>query len=325
MSKLLVVMYHYVRNLNESRYPEIKGLDVKLFEEQLLYLKKNYNIISMEEVLEYYKTQKELPSKAVLLTFDDGYKDHYTYVLPVLMKLNIKGCFYIPTKSFKKKEVLDVNKIHFILASEKDKDKIIQEIFRELSKYRDEYNLESNEFYYNKLCKESRFDTGEVIFIKRLLQVELPEKVRYLITNNLFKKFVNVDEKAFWEELYLTKDQINMMKKCGMHIGSHGYDHYWLNSLTKEKQKSEIKKSLETLKEIGIDIENWTCCYPYGGYNEETIEILSEFGCKLGLTTEVRVANLDLDNKFKIPRLDTNDLPKDKSYLVNDDIWYEKI
>lgn len=325
MNKLTIVMYHYVRNLNESRYPEIKGLDIKLFEEQLVYLQKNYNIVSMEEVLEFYSKGKNLPPKACLLTFDDGYKDHYTYVFPLLMKMNIKGCFYIPAKSFEQKKVLDVNKIHFILASEEDKGKIVYKIFKELDKYREEYNLKSNEFYYDKLCKKSRFDTGEVIFIKRLLQVELPEKVRNLIVDNLFKKIVKIEERIFWEELYLSKDQINVMKECGMHIGSHSYDHYWLNSLTKEKQKSELKKSLEILSEIGIDIDNWTCCYPYGGYNQDTIEVLSELGCKLALTTDVKIADLNSDDKFKIPRLDTNDLPKEKEYLAENDIWYKKI
>ena len=47
--KVTVVMYHYVRDLKNSKYPNIKGLDIKLFNEQILYLKKNYNVISMEE------------------------------------------------------------------------------------------------------------------------------------------------------------------------------------------------------------------------------------------------------------------------------------
>lgn len=36
MGKLFVVMYHYTRDLKHSRYPEIKGLDVSLFREQLI-------------------------------------------------------------------------------------------------------------------------------------------------------------------------------------------------------------------------------------------------------------------------------------------------
>ena len=39
-------MYHYVRDLRNSRYPDIKGLDIDLFKEQVDYMRKNYNIIT---------------------------------------------------------------------------------------------------------------------------------------------------------------------------------------------------------------------------------------------------------------------------------------
>ena len=48
---LTVVMYHYVRDLKHSRYPAIKGLDVNLFKEQVLFLKKHYNFVTVEEVI----------------------------------------------------------------------------------------------------------------------------------------------------------------------------------------------------------------------------------------------------------------------------------
>ena len=35
MNNLTIVMYHYVRDLKNSRYPDIKGLDVSLFKEQI--------------------------------------------------------------------------------------------------------------------------------------------------------------------------------------------------------------------------------------------------------------------------------------------------
>lgn len=42
--KLTVVMYHYVRDLQNSRYPQIKGCDVRLFKEQIKFLQKHYNL-----------------------------------------------------------------------------------------------------------------------------------------------------------------------------------------------------------------------------------------------------------------------------------------
>ena len=50
-NKLYVVMYHYVRDLSHSRYPQIKGLDLLLFREQIKYLKEVFHVITMEEVI----------------------------------------------------------------------------------------------------------------------------------------------------------------------------------------------------------------------------------------------------------------------------------
>lgn len=179
-------MYHYVRDLKHSRYPDIKGLDISLFYEQIEYLKKHYHLITMGMLIDSIENNSSLPDKSVLLSFDDAYSDHFKYVFPFLDKHKIQGSFFPPVKAITEHTVLDVNKIHFILASENDKSKIISEIKNELDKFRKDYNLESYSFYYDKLAQATRFDSSDVIFIKRLLQVELEESLRKIITNSLF-------------------------------------------------------------------------------------------------------------------------------------------
>lgn len=317
-------MYHYVRDLENSRYPGIKGLDVNLFREQVEFLEKNYNFVRIEEVIEHYNGGEKLPKHPVLLTFDDAYADHFTYVFPILEHKHIQGCFYPPVKAVTEHTVLDVNKIHFILASTPVEmlNQLIDEIKLMLDRYREEYHLESFEYYFDKLAIANRFDPKEVIFVKRLLQVELNENLRRKMTDELFTKIVGFDESSFSRELYMSIDQIKCMVDCGMHIGSHGYDHYWLSSLPKERQEFEIKKSIVFIDAVGGDKNNWTICYPYGDYDQATIELLKENGCKLGLTTKVDVADLDAsaDMLFTLPRLDTNDLPKDRNAEMNK--WY---
>jgi peptidoglycan/xylan/chitin deacetylase (PgdA/CDA1 family) len=107
-----------------------------------------------------------------------------------------------------------------------------------------------------------------------------------------------------------------------MHIGSHGYDHYWLGSLSKEKQQEEIDRSLDFLKLTGADMNRWTMCYPYGNYNDDTLDILNNTGCRLALTTKTDVADLHSYKRFELPRLDTNEIPKQATAETNH--WYEK-
>lgn len=322
--KLTVVMYHYVRDLKYSRYPNIKGLDIALFKEQIAYLKKHYHFVTAEEVINAYSNKIQLPKHSVLLTFDDAYSDHFANVFPLLEKEKIQGAFYPPVKAVMEHTVLDVNKIHFILASTPEEriSVLLDEIRLLLDKYREEYNLLSFDEYFNELAVANRFDTKEVIFVKRLLQVKLDERLRKIMTDILFRKIVGMDEAAFSRELYMSMDQIRCMVDCGMHIGSHGYDHYWLGSLPKVKQEFEIKKSIDFIISVGGDINNWSICYPYGDYNGDTIGLLKENGCKLGLTTRVDIASLnDTGDAFlKLPRLDTNDLPKSVNAETN--TWY---
>lgn len=323
--KLTVVMYHYVRDLKNSRYPEIKGCDVSLFCEQIQFIKKHYTPVTIEQVLESQQKNEALPNHAILLTFDDAYRDHFEYAFPILYHEHIQGVFFPPVKAVTEHTVLDVNKVHFILASTPSEKlpALLDELKRLVNLNKDEFNLEPFESYFERLAVANRFDTKEVVFVKRLLQVALPEELRRRMASELFEKTVGMEESVFSRELYMTIDQIKCMVDCGMHIGSHGYDHYWLGSLPKEKQEFEIAKSIEFIKMVGGDINNWTIGYPYGNYNEDTIAILKQHGCKMGFTTRVAIADLDADGPdalYKLPRLDVNDLPKDAHAAVNE--WY---
>lgn len=52
MQNLYISMYHYTRDIVHSRYPEIKGLDQPLFRQQLEFMKENFNIVTMEQVMD---------------------------------------------------------------------------------------------------------------------------------------------------------------------------------------------------------------------------------------------------------------------------------
>ena len=174
-NKLTVVMYHYVRDLVHSRYPRIHGLQIELFREQVQFLKKNYNFVTVEQILDAYENNsvRDLPEHPVLLTFDDAYKDHFDFVFPYLEHEHIQGAFYAPVKAVTENTVLDVNKIHFILAStpEEKLSQLLGELKYQLDYYRKDWNLHNYDYYFDKLAVANRFDSKEVIFIKRLLQM----------------------------------------------------------------------------------------------------------------------------------------------------------
>jgi peptidoglycan/xylan/chitin deacetylase (PgdA/CDA1 family) len=250
-----------------------------------------------------------LPRNSLLLTFDDGYCDHYQNVFPLLSAAGLQGSFFPPAKAIGERKLLDVNKIHFILASVEDKRLIVRDIFTALDEYRADHHLESNEAFYDRLARASRHDKAEIIFIKRALQVALPKMLREKITDELFSKYVSADEKAFADELYLTTDQLREMAAAGMYVGSHGYNHAWMGSLTQEEQVTEVERSLQFLEDVGTDLRAWIMCYPHGDVNATLLDLLRARGCAVGLTTQLGIATSALD-PLLFPRLDTNDIPK---------------
>lgn len=93
MSKLYISMYHYTRDIVHSRYPQIKGLDTNLFRQQIEYMKNNFNIVTMEQVIDAVEGKSELSEKALLLTFDDGYIDNYAFAFPNFRRIWHTGIF----------------------------------------------------------------------------------------------------------------------------------------------------------------------------------------------------------------------------------------
>lgn len=314
---MYVIMYHYVRDLQNNRYPKIKGMDYTNFRTQITYFKKNYSIITMEDAIAAWNGDVKLPEKALLLTFDDGYIDGYTNVFPVLHEEKIQGSFFISSRTFSENVLMDVNKIHFTLASA-DIQSLVQDIFEQIENYRkngNKYNLPTAKDLYDTYGVANRLDDKDTVFAKRALQTALPLEVRRKISSILFEKYVGMDEIAFSKELYMTYDQIKVMKDNGMHIGVHGYDHFWLANLTTKDMQADVDKALAAMDGL-IDKQNWTMCYPYGSYNDEVVRYISEKGCKLAFSTKVAAADKNNDSKFELPRFDCVDFfPISDNYL----------
>ena len=97
----------------------------------------------------------------------------------------------------------------------------------------------------------------------------------------------------------------------GMYFGNHSYGHPWLEHCKKNFQAKEINKGLKFMSDIGMNSKkNWVMCYPYGSYNNSTLQILKNKKCLIGLTTiqgEYKILN---HSNYEIPRIDCNDVFK---------------
>lgn len=306
---LTIIMYHYVRQLELSKYPDIKARSILEFRFQIEYIKKNYYPVTMHDVVSCVRSAEPLPPKAVLLTFDDGYIDHFINVFPILFDEGIQGAFFPPTAAVCRSELLEVNRIHFILANEKNHEILGRFLDEEIRTYGLDYCLKTPESYRLEWAKSNNFDDAETVYVKRMLQFVLPESLRINIGQKLFAKYVSIDEIDFASELYCTKDQLKLMQASGMYVGSHGESHYWLNSVDEKTQRKEVENSIDFLREIESPVDDyWVMCYPYGAWNQSLLSILREYKCSIGLTSSNGRANIGINDPLLLPRLDTNDI-----------------
>src|SRR5678816_4171615 len=94
---LTVMMYHYVRDPGDAAEAGsgIPGLSVERLAAQLDELAQRHTFVSWPQVRGTLIGEKLLPANACLLTFDDGLRDHYLNVFPLLRARGLSGLFFM--------------------------------------------------------------------------------------------------------------------------------------------------------------------------------------------------------------------------------------
>jgi len=93
-----ILMYHYIQELPKSYDQLTFNLTVtpENFTRQLQYLwAHGYHPVTFDDLRAYFQGQTPLPSKPVVITFDDGYRDLYTTAYPILLKFGFRAVAYI--------------------------------------------------------------------------------------------------------------------------------------------------------------------------------------------------------------------------------------
>jgi hypothetical protein len=114
--KVPIFVYHSVRPhiQGESALQDAYDVTPELFEEQLRYLKDNkYEVITMDELdgLLQHGIVKGDTKKRVILSFDDGWENQYTYAFPLLKKYSMTAIFYVYTQPLGYKHFLSWEQI----------------------------------------------------------------------------------------------------------------------------------------------------------------------------------------------------------------------
>lgn len=90
---LPILMYHSVSP--DATAKNRLTVSPEAFERQIGFLKRYYYVLPLEYLAGLVKEKKKIPSRALAITFDDGYRDNYTYVFPILKKYNLPATIFV--------------------------------------------------------------------------------------------------------------------------------------------------------------------------------------------------------------------------------------
>src|SRR3989338_593733 len=96
--RIPILMYHYVEYVEDKGDKTRMSLNTPPFilEEEIKTLAQaGYTFITNKELVDILDGKSKPPQKPVVLTFDDGYRDFYTDVFPILKKYNVKATAYL--------------------------------------------------------------------------------------------------------------------------------------------------------------------------------------------------------------------------------------
>jgi len=257
-ASLRVVMYHYVRDKARTEFPRLNAISSDGFREQIANLSNRYEMVTLEAALAFLRGEYQPDHDLCLLTFDDGLKEHYREVLPVLVERRIQGLFFVITGCVEG-GVAAVHKNHFLMAA-LDFDTYRSEVLKRLRSLAPDVSEDEDPLVVRNTY---RWDTLEVGKIKYLVNFKLGDSVRRRLLDDMFADMLG-DEAAFARGLYLSWDEAREMQGLGMLIGGHSHTHVPLAPQKAVRQREELINCADALHSHLRDQELWPFAYPHG-------------------------------------------------------------
>jgi peptidoglycan/xylan/chitin deacetylase (PgdA/CDA1 family) len=298
-------MYHRVAEVEVD--PWELSVSPDHFCEQLDYLESQTNVWRLDDYVHALRSGS-LPSRAVVITFDDGYADNLSTAAPMLRKAGLPATFFIVTGAVGQTGEFWWDDLERCLL--RDSVSPIR-LLDELSSVGLDLVEPGNgrEEEWKALGKRS--ETVEAF--RRALYRQIWQFAASLSPQSRSRFLDRVREasgttvSARPTHRTLTGEElISLSRVPGMDVGAHGVTHTPLTALPLQKRRREIAESRSWLEE-NIDQAVETFSYPNGALDDETAMLLEEEGFSAACSTEEGLAGYGT-RPLVLPRLQVPDV-----------------
>ncbi|MCX6995547.1 MAG: polysaccharide deacetylase family protein [Kiritimatiellaeota bacterium] len=305
---LLIVAFHHVREKKDSRFPGLYFRTVNDFRQQLLSLKRRFAFPDPAKVRQGLLGTASLPERSCLATFDDGLRDHYDHVAPVLAELDIRGVFSINTGPWESGKLLPVHMAH-LLAAAFSYETLAADF--EWAALRRGIAAPLSSVPMDKAMVQYRYDEPAVARVKFYINAVIPQEQRAGVMGDVFRAHLGGDE-AFVPTHYMTPDMVKALCDAGHTIGLHSHWHTHLASEVAAARRDNLRKNVAALHgAIGHGFTPRWVSYPYGSPSSYDDGVVGEFrtlGCDIGLTMTFGINCLPVESTMTLKRVDTNEV-----------------
>lgn len=297
-------MYHYVRPSADD-LPYFPYLSLADFERQLGDFARGYSFVGRDDFVRWMEGGPA--PEGVLLTFDDGLRDHAEFVLPALQSRGLFGLFYVSSGPAMTGQLLDVHKVHLALG------RLGAPAALAWLESNAPECLRAGETSGSGASPYAHQTSDETTkFLKQLFNWRLGAEERGGVLGGLLDHaFAGAPPR--WQDFYLDERGMRELSDAGMGIGPHSHSHEVSIRLSPQRQLEEIRISSDFVERHGGSRE-WGYCYPYGSrsaFSLETERAVAEAGCPFAFAFEARdiATPLAEADRFALPRHNCNAFP----------------
>lgn len=279
----------YQHTVSNNFLPHIKHLysykNIRQFHQDLEVLLKYYRPIEPDDLLAYIRQNASMPKNTFLLTFDDGFKEIYEIIAPILEAKGIPAIFFINPAFIDNKELFFRCKTSLLIDQlVNTPDKKLLTIYRT--------NLDVPAATVEKL-------------IERLKIIKLNDT--HILDEIASQSGYSFDDFLKDKRPFLTKQELLSLKERGFTIGAHGWNHPYYEQLEMEAQISQTVDSCNFVQqEIKMDKKYFSFPYSDKYLSQELFDNLKKTDIDLffGIQNQKNELNNNILHRFNAERPD---------------------
>lgn len=284
---VVILTYHRVVSDQMVRDEQIQpGMYVReqSFEAQITYLRKRFNIISLDELLDLWQTNRlKRQQSYCVITFDDGWRDNYQFAFPVLMKYRIPATIFLATDFIGTARwfwpdrlmlLLEQGRQHTTGAADR---MAVSTVLAETIGV----TLSAVDGIFRRVETGNPIDPDAIIELCKRVEMD---KIQQTIDR--LSRVLHMDLPT--QRVLLNWDEVREMAGKGVAFGSHSGSHRIMTQISLSEAKMELINSRNTMLRQGIKPVP-VFCYPNGSFDRDIQELvrgsgyLAAVGCEVGL------------------------------------------